>query len=338
MKLASEIRWQDRDFRVPIERIKACERYGYDAVFAAEGFGSDCSTPLGHVAAHTSRLTLGTRIAQVTGRSPGVTAMSFQTLSAMADGRVIAGLGSSSPEVSAGLHARPWGSPLHRMRDFVTLLRQGFSGQPLKNHGREIDVPADGGAPMSTFLQPTPHIPILVGAAGPKMISTTAEIADGWFPAAFSPGMLATYMPLLEEGFRRAGNGKSISDFQVWAHVDVLVDDDVRAAMRKFKEYVAMWPQLQHAQLASLGYPELSRTLQELTAAGRHQEAIEAVPDEYIDHGWLVGPLSRIARNLDPWLSSGLTGLIIRYGPQGPDQRYEEPDEVFKAIADAVKG
>lgn len=336
MKLGTEIRWQDSDFRIPVERIQACERFGFDAVFAAEGFGSDCFTVLGYVAALTRRMTLGTRIVQITSRSPGLTAMSYQTLSAMSDGRVMAGLGSSSPDISGALHARPWGNPLHRMRDFVALLRCGLDGKQLEHHGREIDMPAGDAAPMSTFLVPTPEIPILLAAAGPQMITAAAEIADGWFPAAFSPGMLDTYRPLLEAGFSRAGNGKSLKDFQIWAHVDVIVDDDVQTAMRPFKEYVVMWPQLQHAQLAALGYPDLSHKLEELTSAGRHEEAVQAVPDDYIDHGWLVGPLQRIVRHLDPWLTSGLTGLIVRYGPQGPNQRCDEPLEVFKAIADAV--
>ena len=137
MQLATEIRWQDSRFMVPIERIQASERWGYDAVFTAEAFGSDAFTPLGYVAALTERLTLGTCIAQVTGRSPGVTAMSYQTLHAMSGGRVMAGLGSSSGPLSAAVHGRPWGSPLERMRDFVTLLiRQGLL--TLRRVGKQI--------------------------------------------------------------------------------------------------------------------------------------------------------------------------------------------------------
>jgi alkanesulfonate monooxygenase SsuD/methylene tetrahydromethanopterin reductase-like flavin-dependent oxidoreductase (luciferase family) len=53
--VATEVRWQDRRFHVPIERIALCEELGYDAVVTAEGDGSDALTPLGYVAARTGR-------------------------------------------------------------------------------------------------------------------------------------------------------------------------------------------------------------------------------------------------------------------------------------------
>ena len=51
MRLATEIRWQDRTFQIPLERIRLTEELGYDAVFTSEGWGSDGLTPLGYLAA-----------------------------------------------------------------------------------------------------------------------------------------------------------------------------------------------------------------------------------------------------------------------------------------------
>ena len=117
-------------------------------------------------------------------------------------------------------------------------------------------------------------------------------------------------------GFRRAGPGKSIENFEIWAHVDAMVDDDVRRAMQPFKEYVATWAGSQRQQMIWCGQGDVCDKIEELTAAGRRDEAVAAVPDDYIDHAWLVGPLSRIKQRLKPWLESGATGLIVRYGPQ----------------------
>ena len=82
--LATEVRWQDRRFRVPLERIVASEEMGYDAVFTAEGHGSDALMPLAFIAAHTTRLKLGTRIIQITGRPPAIAARGLMTLDHMA--------------------------------------------------------------------------------------------------------------------------------------------------------------------------------------------------------------------------------------------------------------
>ena len=248
---------------------------------------------------------------------------------------MLAGLGSSSGPLSAAVHGRPWGSPLERMRDFVTLLRQGLDGRPMDHQGEELRQPLGDVPAMATFLAPTPDVPIVVGAAGPQMIALAAELADGWFPANFAPGMFEGVRPLLQQGFARAGGGKGLADFDIWVHVDVLLDDDVRAAMRPFKEYVVMWAEMQRAQMVWRGYPELSDRLLELKAAGRIEEAVDAVPDEYVDEGWLVGPLARIAGRLQPWLDCGATGLIVRHGAQGMNQAAAEPLEVFEAIARA---
>ena len=59
IELATEVRWQDRRFEVPMERIVLSEKVGYDAVFTAEGYGSESLVPLGYIAAHTKRLKLG---------------------------------------------------------------------------------------------------------------------------------------------------------------------------------------------------------------------------------------------------------------------------------------
>lgn len=110
IELATEVRWHDRRFSVPIERIRYSEELGYDAVFTAEGFGSEGLVPLGYIAAHTSRLKLGTRIAQVTSRPPALAAMAFQTIDHLAGGgRVMIGLGSSSPVAAEGFYGRGGG-------------------------------------------------------------------------------------------------------------------------------------------------------------------------------------------------------------------------------------
>lgn len=340
--LATEVRWQDRRFAVPLERVLLTERVGYDAVFTAEGYGSDALTPLGYIAARTRRLKLGTRILQVTGRPPAVAAMALQTLDQMAGGdRVIAGIGSGSPHSGEGLYGQPWGHPVARMRDYVAIMRQAFDGGPLDHIGAEWSAPyrgpgAVGIEPLALGLDTNPKIPIVIAASGPVVTELAAEIGDGWMPSAFAPGLLATFLPLLEKGFAAAGSGKSLDGFQIWAHVDMLVDDDVRTAMRPFKEYVVQWSAMQRPFMVNRGYPDLADRLAELTSAGRREDAIEAVPDDYIDDGWLVGPVERIRRRVEPWLDCGLTGLIVRYGPQIAETAPVENLDAFRVIAEAA--
>jgi alkanesulfonate monooxygenase SsuD/methylene tetrahydromethanopterin reductase-like flavin-dependent oxidoreductase (luciferase family) len=304
--LATEVRWQDRRFGVPLERIRLSEELGYDAVFTAEGFGSDALTPLGFVAANTTRLKLGTRIIQVSARSARTAARSLTTLDHMAGGgRVIAGLGGTRSD-----------TPVAEMRAYAIELRQTFD---------EIG------------LDKLSDIPVMIAATGPQMVRLAAEIGDGWMPSFFTPGTLPAFQPLLDAGFARSGRTNADA-FQVWAHVDMLVDDDVRAAMRPFKEYTATWSAMQRPMIEARGYHEMAERLAELVPAGRMDEAIDAIPDEYIDEGWLVGPVERIRGRAVRWLESEVTGLVFRYGAQVGADRSGEPEnlDAFRAVAEAA--
>jgi alkanesulfonate monooxygenase SsuD/methylene tetrahydromethanopterin reductase-like flavin-dependent oxidoreductase (luciferase family) len=373
MKLATEVRWMDRRFKVPVEQVQLTERLGFDAVFTAEGTGIDSLTPLAYLAAVTKKIKLGTHVASLTARPPTVLAQAFQTLNAMAgDGRIIVGLGSSLPSYAEGWHGKRFGKPLRRMRDYVNVMQQVFAsngpydteGQkietseliseeararlrnPVTTDNAEIGIPyrgegALGMQPWVSLLETGPvDAPLVLAAIGPKMIELAAEIADGWFPMGFCPGLMEAYKPLLQSGFDKAGGGKSFADFDVWAIVDVLVIDDVKRGLDMFREYVVEYAALMQFGMQVLGYPGLSEKLQELVAAGRRAEALEAVPDDLVDACFVIGPHARIAQRLDPWLSSGATGLIFRYGPQVQVESsgVKEDLSVYETIAKKVHG
>jgi hypothetical protein len=121
--------------------------------------------------------------------------------------------------------------------------------------------------------------------------------------------------------------------------------------MRPFKEYTVHWAHLQREIMEARGYKDLADRLRELSDPSkdassmqegghelkgkRWEEAVNSVPDEYVDGGWLVGPVARIKQNVKAWFDCGLTGLIPRYGDPFSHERIEEPLELFKAIAEA---
>ena len=93
---------------------KEAESLGYDAIWSAESWGSDVFTPLAWIGAHTSKIKLGTGIAQISARTPAATAMAAITLDHLTKGRVILGLGVSGPQVVEGWYGQPFSKPLSR--------------------------------------------------------------------------------------------------------------------------------------------------------------------------------------------------------------------------------
>ncbi|MEV7431863.1 LLM class flavin-dependent oxidoreductase [Nocardioides sp. NPDC092400] len=348
MKIATEVPWGERRFTLPLERIRRCEKFGFDAVFTAEGVGGDSLTPLGYLAAVTKRMQLGTHVATLTARPPTTLAQGLMTIDAMAGGgRLIAGIGGGFPSSAEGWHGVPWARPVSRMREYVDVVRQVFDtagayaadgteieptelyaegvrerlGAAVTLQGTHFRIPFDGPGslglrPWVNTLERAPMPPVVLAAVGPAMIALTAEIADGWFPWGFAPGMMPAFEPLLAAGFERAGPEKRRDDFDIWAIVDLVVSEDVRAGLDRFRSYIVDWAEPLRFQTEALGFSGLCDRLTELTAAGRHAEALAAVPDELVDTMFLVGSHRRIAERLPAWFDSGATGLVFRYGPQ----------------------
>jgi len=65
----------------------------------------------------------------------------------------------------------------------------------------------------------------------------------------------------------------------------------------------------------------------ELFQAGKREEAIEAVPDEYVDEGGLIGDVDRIKKRWRAqWEDMPYTGVTVR----------AEQDEAYTLMAELV--
>jgi len=249
MKLGIGIGYSGGQLALPMERILLAEKLGYDSLWTAEAYGSDALTPLAYIAALTKHIRLGTGIIQLAARTPAATAMAVQTLDALAGGnRVICGLGVSGPQIVEGWYGQPWGRPYYRIRDYVQIMKKIFArDEPVSHDGAEISLPYTGpgamgiGKPLKSILHTNPDLPIWLGTGTESNVRLTAQYADGWLPLGFTPGAMDTYRPWLEEGFKRAGNGKSLKDFEIQTGVSVIITKDVREAFRKMKPGIALY-------------------------------------------------------------------------------------------------
>jgi F420-dependent oxidoreductase-like protein len=328
MKLGLSIGYSRAQLEIPVKLVQRAEELGYDSVWTAEAYGSDAVTPLAYLAALTKRIKLGTGIMQLAARTPANAAMSAATVDAMAGGgRFIAGLGVSGPQIVEGWYGEPWGKPYYRMKDYVAIMRKIFKREgPVTHDGKEYALPYTGpgalgiGKPLKSILHMNPDIPIYLATGNESTVKLTAEIADGWLPMGFMPGAMDEYRPWLEEGFRRAGNGKSMKDFAITASVHVEVENDVKAALAKLKPEVALYvggmghkdKNFHNDIMVRRGFGDAAKRIQELYLAHRKDEAIAAVPDEWVDMKSLVGPPARIRQRYRAWEDCGADTISVR--------------------------
>lgn len=343
MKLALAIGYSGARMALPVARVQRAEALGYASVWTAEAYGSDALSPLAYLAAVTRRIKLGSGIIQLAARTAANAAMTAATIDAMAGGdRMLLGIGVSGPQIVEGWYGEPWGKPYHRVKDYVAIIRKIWAREePVTHAGREISLPYTGvGAvglakPLKSILHMNPKIPIYLGTGTEDMVRLTGEIADGWLPLGFVPGALPEYLPWLEQGFMRAGNGKSLADIEIVAGCHVHVDTDVKAALDSLKQETALYVGGMGARAKNFhkelmirrGFGVAAERVQELYLAGRKAEAAAAIPDEWIDQKSLVGPPARIIERFRGWAQSGATTLSVR----------TQQDEALEVIAHAAR-
>jgi F420-dependent oxidoreductase-like protein len=308
-----------------MDLIKEADRLGYYAVWTAEAYGSDAVVPAVWIAAQTERIHVATGIMQMPARSPAMTAMTAMTLDHLSGGRFLLGLGVSGPQVVEGWHGVPYGKPLQRTREYVEIVRTIWAREkPLEHNGSEYQIPYRGpgstglGKPLKSILHGR-QIPIYIASIGPKSVEQTAEIADGWLPVFYSPLRTHVYKPALEAGFKKAGGGKGLHNFDIAANVIVAIGSDWRECLGFVKPMLALYVGGMGARgknfyndlACRYGYEAAAKKIQDLYLDGKKQEAMAAVPDELADEVSLVGPKERIKDRLAAWRESGITTLNV---------------------------
>lgn len=304
-----------------IETTKAAEELGYNSVWCAEAWGSDAFSPLAWIAGHTSKIKLGTNIAQMAARTPTSTAMHALTIDHISNGRMILGLGVSGPQVVEGWYGQPSNRPLARTREYVEIVRRVLAREDrLDFQGDYYQHPYTGegssglGKPLKTITHPLRRdLPIYLGAEGPKNVTQTTEIADGWFPLYYSPYRQDVYADQI---------AARSDDFEIATMVQVNIGDDVEAALEPVKMMLAFYiggmgakGQNYHTKLvARMGFADAAERIQEAFLDGRQDEAIKAVPSDFADEISLCGPKERIRDRLGAWHDSPVTEILVHAG------------------------
>lgn len=327
-----------------LELVLEAERLGYDSVWTAEAYGSDAATILAWLAQATTKIKLGSAIFQMPGRSAAMTAMTAATIDQLSGGRMLLGIGSSGPQVAEGWHGQRFAKQLQRTREYVDVVRLALSRERLVYDGETLQLPLPDGPGKALKLTIAPvqeRIPIYIAAIGPKNTTLAAEIADGWLPTLFSPEHVGEFRPLLQEGFDRAGGGKSFADFDIVPTVTAMVSDDLDSARDAMRHYVALYAggmgsrkqNFYNALIRRYGFEEAADTVQELYLAGKKDEAAASLPGELIDTVALVGPPDVVRERLRVYRESGVGTLMV--SPMA--WSFEDRVAQLRAIAELVE-
>lgn len=175
----------------PAAEARLAESLGFDLVTAMDHLpGSRPSletwTHLTWAAAATSRILVAPNVLGLPYRNPAVTAKMAETLHRLSGGRFILALGAggSNEEFRAfGLPVREPKEKIDALEEAVDIIRALWTGEPVTRQGQHYSV-------VNAQIAPAPDtpIPLWLGTYGPRALSITGRLADGWLPSyRFAP-------------------------------------------------------------------------------------------------------------------------------------------------------
>ena len=310
---------------LPMPEIMEAENLGLDSVWTAEAYGADAVSTAAWILSRTKRIRVGTGIMQMSARTPTCAAMTAMTLAQLSGNRFLLGIGPSGPGVIEGWHGSAYGRPLTRTREYVAIIRKILAREePLTHDGFHYQIPYQGkdatglGIPLKSILHGDPDLPIYTAAITPNGLRTSGECADGVFPIWMDPEQPELITGYLEEGFAKAGGGKSLADFDVAPFVMVVPGDDLEACRLPVKKHLALYiggmgprdRNFYNQYTCRMGFEAEAKEIQNLYLDGEKEAAAAAVPDALVDGVALVGPPDRIRERLQAWKAAGRDGQV----------------------------
>ena len=162
------------------DKARQVESLGYSALYLPDHF----TDQLGPIAAlmaaadATTTLRVGSLVFDNDYRHPVVLAKEAATLDLLSDGRFDLGLGAgwmASDYEQAGIPFDGPGTRIGRMEEALQIIRGLFAGGPFSFAGEHYRITNMEGSPLPVQK---PHLPILLGGGGRRMLRLAAREAD----------------------------------------------------------------------------------------------------------------------------------------------------------------
>ena len=310
-----------------IKRIQIAEEVGVEAVFTAETWGRDQFSLLTQIALATSKIKIGTGIAPVFGRSPGVLAMTFATLDELSGGRAIIGLGTSGSRVIEHWHGDTFEKPIQRIKEYCEIINLMIAGEKVLYDGEIFKLQRGFKLLMNPVRN---HIPIYIASIAPKSMEMLGEVADGWMPIYWPKSKFKDGLATVGNGVEKAG--RPAGAVECVASLTAIIEEDPAKAKRMaaggVSWYVTNMGDFYHRMLTRNGFPEEVAAMRKAGEEHRpmpfqtNDEIMAAMGDRMLEETAIWGDLETVALGIEERRQLGVDLPIIGM-PGGDTARLE---------------
>ena len=245
----------DEDPADALKVVRAADRAGVHSLWTIDYYNRSSLARAAAFAAVTETAIVGTSVTPLFARSPLALAAAAADVQAIAGGRFVLGVGSSTRRMNQDWYGTALAHPAPQVRERIDLIRRLIAHRsgPLRYEGRFDRVAM---AHYDRAALPD-AVTILAAGVGEHMVVVAGECADGFVGHTIaSAGYLRdTARPLLAKGAARAG--RDVAQLRVTTQVVAAASADPAAARRDAaaqvgfyatpKGYDALFPGGQHA-------------------------------------------------------------------------------------------
>ena len=319
----------ETDVRTPAQGFADAvdaERIGFRRVWLSERFNiKEAATLLSGMAAHTTRLEVGTGVIRSSDRHPKLMAATAATMQACYGDRFVLGLGQGEAEynrVALGLAEAP-GYP--GLIDYVDILRRLWRGETIEYDGRAGSF---HGLALGDVYHGGPP-PVWYGSfGGPRAAAAVARAFDGiMLCPLLTPEATANARRNIDQACERVG--RDPASVRVAQCVVTAADLDEYETRQQTYARAVTYMQIEHWAKATVrvnGWDLVpANKLREfdkfkgMASADEHfhrrdlMDATDLIPDEWIEATCAVGSASDCVRKFEEFSDAG-ADEIITYG------------------------
>jgi len=273
---------------------------GYTDVWSAELNGIDGFTPLTLASQWAPQLRLGTAIVGIYTRAPVSLAVQASTLAALAPGKFVMGIGTSSQAAVEQWNGIPFEKPYQRSRDMLRFLREALAGGKVTREYETFSV-------NGFRLDPAPEVPpaLALAALRPGMLKLAAAEAG----IAITNWLAPNDVPRVRHA---AG-----PDCELVARIFVCPTTDADTARFIGKRMVAAYltVPVYAAFHQWLGRGDIIAPMLTAWNSGDRKGALEAVPDALVDELVIHGSAEECRERVAEYQAAGLDTPVIAITP-----------------------
>jgi probable F420-dependent oxidoreductase len=305
---------------------REAERLGYTDAWSFEVDGADVFAPV-LVAGLTTRMRVGTAIANVYTRGPATLAMTAASVADIAPGRFVLGIGSGSQPIVEAWNGGVFRKPATRVREMAQFLRSALAGERVVFRGETFAV--DG---FRLTRPPTSPVPIHVAALRPGMLAVAGEVGDGAILNWLAPADVPRCVAVVREAARRAGRDPAALEIsaRLFVHVDPLTPEADTISRRHITAYLNV--PVYRAFHEWLGRTEVLGPMWQAWARGDRRGAVSAIPAQVVNDLLLRGSVAEIRAGIRRYLDAGIDTAFLQLSSSEPD-----PERKRERLLDAMR-